>query len=109
MKNRREISRDRMHRYYKSWEVSGKSIKGFAKDHGIPSSTFYYWCKKFSDKEGTVDDNHAGFASLAIEMPDNIVTTDQPTAIVRFPTGVSVEWYGSNTSELICCLSSKSQ
>ena len=96
-----------MHSYYQSWEVSGMSIKGFAKHHGIPASTFYYWCKKFSDQSATVDDDLVGFTPLPVSSAGNGVSSDHPTAIVRFPTGVSLEWYGNNASELIDCLTSK--
>ena len=95
-----------MHSYYQSWEVSGMSIKGFAKHHGIPSSTFYYWCKKFSDQAVTVDDR-IGFTPLPVSSAEDVVQTAPPMAIVRFPAGISVEWYGDSVQELIDCLSSK--
>ena len=43
-----------MYAHYQEWEISGMNRKEFAESNGLVISTFYDWCKKFSqqvDKE----------------------------------------------------------
>ena len=101
MKKRRDISRERMHSYYESWKASGMSMKGFANSQGISVSTFYYWCKKFSTEPSSEDMNQTvGFEPVSFDLLGSMTASVQPTAIVRLPSGVNIEWYKSNTKEL---------
>lgn len=85
------------------------SITSFAKSQGVPSSTFYYWCKKFSEQVNEDQpSNNAGFEPLSFSFSRDTAIADNPKAIIRFPTGVSVELYGTDSSELLDCLSSMS-
>ncbi|CAN5857052.1 hypothetical protein BH24BAC1_BH24BAC1_22400 [soil metagenome] len=36
-----------MHALYEQWLSSGQSKAIFAQEHGLPTSTFYYWASKF--------------------------------------------------------------
>lgn len=36
----------RMRRLVAQWRQSGESQAGFARRHGIPTWTFWYWCRK---------------------------------------------------------------
>lgn len=38
----------RMARLVAQWRASGGSQAGFARRHGIPTWTFWYWCRKLS-------------------------------------------------------------
>jgi hypothetical protein len=38
----------RMRRLVAQWRQSGESQAGFARRHGIPTWTFWYWCRKAS-------------------------------------------------------------
>lgn len=38
----------RMKRLVAQWRRSGESQAGFARRHGIPTWTFWYWCRKVS-------------------------------------------------------------
>jgi len=107
MKNRRATTRDKMYGYYRRWESSGMSVTGFAKSQGVPASTFYYWCKKFSEQVNTDQDinRDTGFEPLNLTSMGDPTAIAQPKAVIRFPTGVSVEWYGSDPSEMFGCLS----
>ena len=44
-KNRAPV---RMARLVAQWRASGASQAGFARQHGIPTWTFWYWCRKLS-------------------------------------------------------------
>lgn len=71
-----------------AWKTSGLSQKVFSKNHGIRPSTFYYWLRKLDNS--FVPSHGKGFQSIAIDssLPSAI-------AVIRYPSGVSVEWHGS--------------
>lgn len=87
------------------------SITGFAKSQGVPASTFYYWCKKFSEQinEDQVINTDTGFEPINLTSLRDTTVISHPKAIIRFPTGVSVEWYGADSSEIFDYLSSTSR
>ena len=117
--NKREQVRVKMYAHYQEWEVSGMSIKGFAKSHGLVPGTFYGWCKKFSlqagkdvfDKPVTKKpdmelDSRAGFSQIAIASSSTGKSTSSPAVIIRFPGQISVECYEADLSEVLKYLSS---
>lgn len=97
--------------------VSGMSIKGFAKSHGLVPGTFYGWCKKFSQqagkdvfdkpvtkKEDIKLNSVAGFSQIDISSDSFDESASSPVAIIRFPSQISVECYGADLSEVLKCL-----
>ena len=90
-----------MHSYYESWKASGMSMKVFANSQGLSVSTFYYWCKKFSTDSGGKDMNQTvGFEAVSFHSLGSMTGSVRPTAIVRLPSGVNIEWYKPSTEEL---------
>jgi transposase-like protein len=72
-----------------AWRQSDLSQKAFAIDHGIRPATFYYWLRKLNESS-VATSSHKGFQSIAMDLPMQSVL-----AVVRYPSGVSVEWHGS--------------
>ena len=71
------------------WQESGKSKASFAASAGVPKQTFYYWCRKFSS-DPVVSDSPSGFSIIPTDsFPVN------PVAKISYPSGISVELFGS--------------
>ncbi len=81
-----------MHVLYEQWLSSGQSKAVFAKQHGLPTSTFYYWAGKFGKQASPplCPEQQGGFSRLAIQEP---LPVHGRQALVTFPSGVSVELY----------------
>ncbi|TRX45275.1 hypothetical protein FNH22_31605 [Fulvivirga sp. M361] len=80
----------KMQEHYEEWLLSGKSKKEFALEKGISLSVFYYWIKKLEKNVPGVPPGH-GFQRIGLQ------ETAQPPvaiAVVRYPSGVSIEWHG---------------
>jgi len=76
-----------MREHYEAWQASGLGKKVYAKREGLSPSTFYYWIKKFD--EAVLAEPAKGFQSIQIDKP-----MTSAIAIVRYPSGVSIEWHG---------------
>ena len=75
---------------YDSWQKSGSGKKAFALEHGLNPSTFYYWVKKFDGS--TTPPVSKAFTEIEMDQ------TCKATAILHYPTGERIEWYGSPDS-----------
>ena len=93
--------------------------KEFAESNGLVISTFYDWCKKFSQqvdkdvfdksvrKRPDEDLNSdSGFSQIEFASGSFGASTSSPVAIIRFPGQISVEYYGADLNEVLKCLSS---
>lgn len=81
-----------MRSYYAQWLSSGLGKKAFARQAGLSVSTFYYWASKF--EKGSVTSTVDGFEPIKVASPG----LGTPTAVVRYPNGVSIEWHGGPDS-----------
>lgn len=81
-----------MRSYYDQWLSSGLSKKAFARQSGLCVSTLYYWISKFEKGSGT--NTPQGFEPIEVA-PTSLGT---PTAVIRYPNGVSIEWHGPTDS-----------
>jgi hypothetical protein len=72
------------------WQRSGLSKAAFADREGISKVSFYSWCRKFETKTDSQDAS-TGFTriELAESGPQSAV------AKISYPSGVSVELFGS--------------
>lgn len=72
------------------WQGSGLSKSAFANREGISKVSFYYWSKKFETKTDS-QESQSGFAR--IELPE--AASSSAVAKINYPSGVSVELFGS--------------
>ena len=77
-----------MRSHYETWLVSGLDKKVYAAQQNLKTSTFYYWIRKIEAKDQPI---LKGFQQ--IESSDTPHTS--ATAVVRYPSGISIEWHGS--------------
>ncbi len=82
--------------------VIGASKAVFAKEHGLPTSTFYYWASKLGKQTFSPPgpEQQGGFSRLAIQEPLP-VHGRQALALITFPSGVSVELYWPAGADLL--------
>lgn len=80
-----------MRTLYANWQESGLGKKAFAEQGKISPSTFYYWAKKF-EKAKSKASTKKGFEPILLE---SVVSHPTAIAIVRYPSGVSLEWHGA--------------
>lgn len=78
------------------WQGSGLSKVAFADREGIPKVSFYYWCKKFETKSD-VQESESGFSRIEHSDP----TSQVAVAKINYPSGVSVELFGSFDADRI--------
>ena len=81
---------------YREWTGSGVSMASFAAGHGLSKSGFYYWAKKFG-QEQSIPDVSPGFSL----MPHQSGNVPIPTARINYPSGISLELFGSMDTEKI--------
>ena len=72
------------------WQRSGLSKSAFADSEGISKVSFYSWCKKF---ETTTDSQYASTGFTRIELAES--GPQSAVAKISYPSGVSVELFGS--------------
>ena len=72
------------------WQRSGLSKSAFADSEGISRVSFYSWCKKFETK---TDSQDASTGFTRIELAES--TSQVAVAKISYPSGVSVELFGS--------------
>jgi hypothetical protein len=72
------------------WQRSGLSKAAFADREGVPKVSFYSWCKKFEAKTDP-QDSQSGFTR--IELAEH--TVPSAVAKISYPSGISVELFGS--------------
>lgn len=72
------------------WQRSGLSKAAFADREGISKVSFYSWCKKFETK---TDSQDASTGFTRIELAES--ASPAAVAKISYPSGVSVELFGS--------------
>lgn len=72
------------------WQRSGLSKAAFADREGISKVSFYSWCKKFEPNSDSRD-SQSGFSR--IELAE--ATSAAAVAKISYPSGISVELFGS--------------
>ena len=72
------------------WQLSGLSKAAFAAREGISKVSFYSWCKKFETK---TDSQDASTGFTRIELAES--ASQAAVAKISYPSGVSVELFGS--------------
>lgn len=72
------------------WQRSGLSKAAFADRAGISKVSFYTWCKKFETK---TDPQDASTGFTRIELAES--GPQSAVAKISYPSGVSVELFGS--------------
>lgn len=75
------------------------SKAAFAEREGIPKVSFYYWCKKFETKTDSRE-SVSGFSKIELAEATCQVTV----AKINYPSGVSVELFGSFDTDRIKAL-----
>jgi len=81
------------------WQLSGLSKAAFADREGISKVSFYSWCKKFETKTDSQDAS-AGFTRIELaESPSQLAV-----ARISYPSGISVELFGSVDTDWIKAL-----
>lgn len=72
------------------WQRSGLSKAAFADREGISKVSFYSWCEKFETK---TDSQEGSTGFTRIELAE--ATSQVAVARINYPSGVSVELFGS--------------
>jgi hypothetical protein len=83
----------RMQRLVAQWGRSGESQAGFARRHGIPTWTFWYWCRKVSS-QAVAPAAATAFVPIRVtpETEGGVVEVVFPAGErVRIGTGASVD------------------
>jgi hypothetical protein len=75
---------------FTNWQQSGLSKASFCHREGISKASFYYWSKKFA-ADFPASNSPIGFSR--IEVADPVLPT--PLARITYPSGISVELFGS--------------
>lgn len=81
------------------WQRSGLSKSAFADSEGISKVSFYSWCKKFETNTDS-QDSPSGFSR--IELAEAVPSV--AVARISYPSGVSVEFFGSVDTDRIKAL-----
>ena len=68
----------RMARLVAQWRVSGVSQAAFARQHGIPTWTFWYWCRKVASAP-TVPPKSSATTFVPVQ-----VMEDTPAPVLEF-------------------------
>jgi transposase-like protein len=86
-----------MRRLVAQWRQSGESQAGFARRHGIPTWTFWYWCRTVSPP-AVVEPAAATTAFVPIR-----VTPDTEVGVVEvvFPAGERVRVGAGASADLV--------
>lgn len=93
----RTTTEQEMRGLYRSWKDSGKTRAGFAKENGLVPATFYYWTKKFSRTDNEEALQVAGFRRLDVATPAG----QGAVARISYPSGITVELFGTPDRDLI--------
>lgn len=97
------MKKTRIESYYElffRWQRSGLSKAAFADREGIPKVSFYYWAKKFETTKTDSQDSKSGFSR--IELAET--TSQVAVARINYPSGISVELFGSVDTDRIKAL-----
>lgn len=86
----------RMERLVTQWRQSRESQAGFARRHGIPTWTFWYWCRKLARAErvAVTEASSAGFVPVRVtpETEVGVVEVVLPAGErVRISAGASAD------------------
>jgi hypothetical protein len=81
---------DTRYELFYRWQRSGLSKAAFADREGISKVSFYSWCKKF---EAKTDSRDASSGFTRIELAEG--TSGLAVARISYPSGISVELFGS--------------
>jgi hypothetical protein len=85
----------RMRRLVAQWRQSGESQAGFARRHGIPTWTFWYWCRKASPP-AVVQPAAAAFVPIRVTPETEVGVVD-----VVFPAGERVRVGAGASADLV--------
>lgn len=79
---------------YEKWQSSGQSKKAFAKSHGLSPNIFFYWIKKFKEKQGlsSLPTPATGFQEISVK-PAEANSGQQPSAKITLPCGTVIEFF----------------
>jgi transposase-like protein len=85
-----------MGRLVAQWRRSGESQAGFARRHGIPTWTFWYWCRKLSKNGVAAPEASSAFVPVR-------VTSDAETGVVEvvLPSGERVRVSAGASVDLV--------
>lgn len=86
-------SKEQQESFYEQWQSSGMSKTQFAKDRELKPTTFYYWVEKFEKLSGHPSKESVKAGFVAINPSGVPIATDLPTAIIHYPSGVSIELF----------------
>jgi transposase-like protein len=75
---------DRMFAMIAKWRRSGMSKAEFARQAGVSTNTFHYWCRRFEEENGAVerstfvevgdvDQRRDGVPRVRLEYPDGVI------------------------------------
>lgn len=86
----------RMGRLVAQWRRSGESQAGFARRHGMPTWTLWYWCRKVSKTRVAAPEASTAFMPVR-------VTSDAETGVVEvvLPAGERVRISAGASVELV--------
>jgi transposase-like protein len=87
----------RMQRLVARWRTSGESGAGFARRHGIPAWTFWYWCRKLLPAQPTPTPSTAQrFVPVQVASP-----ADAPVVEIVFQEGTRLQVRAGAPPELV--------
>jgi len=84
-----------IHKYHNS----GKSLKAYCSDAGLPFSTMQYWYYKKYRQGASMDRLPSGFTEVT--SPVNPIINDKPIVEVVLPNGTQIIFNNNITAELL--------
>jgi len=81
-------------KHFQNWEETSLKKIEYAQEHKLSRSAFYYWVMKFSkeNKDHLPLEKH-GFEEVSV-VTGKVEPICSPSIIIRYPSGVSIEWKG---------------
>lgn len=86
----------RMRRLVAQWRQSGESQAGFARRHGIPTWTFWYWCRRASLQAVAEPAAAATFVPIRVTPEPEVGVVE-----VVFPAGERVRVSAGASADLV--------
>ena len=81
-------TKEKMKAVYANWQKSGMNKKAFCQQIGMPPATFFYWIKKFEEKQLS---SAPGF--LELNFPNHIPDSEAVFLEIEYPSGARLKLY----------------
>lgn len=88
--------RHQMFEMIEQWQQSGLTKKAFCEQQSIKHHSFFYWYKRYRQKQSGIDNNESAFLKLQVASPVAAAMVE-----VHFPGGVRLLFHQAVSSDYI--------